>query len=119
MVEVVEYTLVVMVSVLFVAGSAAVYSSFNSLESQLQLRAMSATVSQLVAQAARNGSSLATLSFPDSTISCSGGALRLSTGSASGTLPSPLTCSFEVSVTAGTHVLQFFSSGSQLTMKVD
>jgi uncharacterized protein (UPF0333 family) len=118
MTEVIEYTLVVMVSVLFVAGSAAVYTSFSSLESQLQLRAMSAAVSALVDQAVRNGSSVATLSLPDSTISCNGDTLRLTAGSATGTLPSLLPCDFDVKVEAGAHELQFFSSQSLLTMKV-
>jgi uncharacterized protein (UPF0333 family) len=118
MAEVVEYTLVVLVSVLFVGGSAYVYTSFASIESQAQLRAASATVSALVDEAVRNGSSLATISLPSSTISCTAETLRLSTSSATDAIASPLACDFEVTVTGGAHTIQFFSSHSQLTIRV-
>jgi len=118
MAEVIEYTLVVMVSVLFVAGSAYVYDSFSSFESQAQLRAVAATVSALVDQAVRNGSSTATLSLPSSTISCSGETLRLITPSSTDVVASPVACDFQVTVGAGTHTIQFFSSLSELTIRV-
>ena len=118
MAEVIEYTLVVMVSVLFVAGSVYVYDSFSSFESQAQLRAASATVAALAYQAARNGSSSATVSLPGSTISCAGDTLRLSTASSTDAMASPLACDFEVTVTGGTHTIQFYSIQSQLTIRV-
>jgi len=118
MAEVVEYTLVVMVSVLFVAGSAYVYESFSSFESQAQLSAASATVSSLVDQAARNGSSVATFSLPSSTISCAGQTLRLSTATSTDVMASPLACDFDVTVSGGTHTVQFFSSEAELTIRV-
>ena len=118
MAEVTEYALVVMVSVLFVAGSAYVYTSFTSLESQVQLRATSASVSALVAQAVRNGSSLETLSLPTSTISCTSNTLRLSTSASTEVIASPLPCDFAVSVVGGVHVVQFFSNQAQLTIRV-
>jgi len=118
MAEILEYALVVMVSVLFIAGSAYVYDSFSSLESQLQLRAEAAAFSSLAAQAARNGSSLATVSLPTSTISCTAETLRLSTDSSTEILASPLPCDFEVTIAGGSHLVQFFSDQSELTIRV-
>jgi uncharacterized protein (UPF0333 family) len=116
--ELIEYALVIMVSVLFVAGSAYVYESFSSLESQLQLRAATNEVSTLVSQALRNGSSVATISLPTSTISCSSQTIRLTTSTSTDVLASPLACDFNVTVTGGSHTVQFFTGGSELTIRV-
>ena len=118
MAELVEYALVVSVSFLFVVGSVYVYDSFSGLESRLQLRAASATVSDLVAQAVRNGSSQATVSLPSSTISCSAGTIRLSTSTSTDSEASPLACDFAVTVSGGSHTVQFFATDSELKIRV-
>jgi hypothetical protein len=51
MTEVTEYSLVFMVSTLFVAGSLATYNSFSSLETQIQFRADFVALSNLASQA--------------------------------------------------------------------
>ena len=107
-----------MVSVLFIGGSVAIYNSFSSSESQLQLRVLSSTVSALVEETVRNGSAEATVSLPATTFDCTDAAIRLTTSSGTVALASPLPCSFGFDVTAGTHVLQFAIESAQLVVRV-
>lgn len=118
MTEIVEYTLVVMVSTLFVAGSVVAYNSFSAFESGLQLRAAFAAVSGLASQAIENGSSRGTMTLPDSTISCAGGSLSLSSGASTEGQSVPIACDFAVKVTGGSHVLRFSERYSHLVLSV-
>jgi hypothetical protein len=61
MTELVEYTLVVMVSTLFVAGSAFVYNSFTGFEASLQLKAAFDAVSGTAIQAVEGGTGSAAI----------------------------------------------------------
>jgi hypothetical protein len=118
MTEIVEYSLVVIVSTLFVAGSVLTYDSFSSFVSELQVRTEFASVTTLASQAMSNGSSRATLTLPSSVITCSGGSLTVSSGTAAewGTLP--VGCGFAVQVAAGAHVVRFTRSPSGLALSV-
>ncbi len=118
MAEIVEYSLVVLVSALFVSGSVVVYGSFTSFESDLQLRATYAAVSNLASQAAENGSATASLSMQGTTIGCSGDSLVVSVGSKglAGSIPS--SCDFVLDVPSGVHDLTFEALGKGLNLSV-
>ena len=119
MTEIVEYCLVVMVSALFVAGSAATYGAFQSFESSLQFKASSAAVESLALQAVSNGSSRAELDLPSSGIMCSGGSLQFTAGARSSSEPIGLSCDFAVRVPPGPHVLSFGANRSTLIISVE
>jgi len=118
MAELVEYSLVVLVSTLFIAGSVVVYNSYSSFESDLELRATFAAVSSLASQAAENGSSMAELSMPATTIGCEGNSLIVTLGSK--TLGQNLTtkCDFMLNIPSGVHKLLFKMGGTGLALSV-
>ncbi len=118
MAEIFEYFLVVMASSLFVVGSVATYGSFATFESQLQFRADAASVSGLVFEAIRNGTSSAALSFPASTISCESGNLVLASGSQTSETTLPLGCDFRMSLSPGQHTIAFAATSSYLSLRV-
>jgi hypothetical protein len=119
MTEVVEYSLVVMVSTLFVAGSVMTYDHFSSFESGLQFRADFAAVSGLVSKAVEQGSASATISLPDSTFRCQGGSLTMTSGSSTDSLSVHDGCDFLLEVKGGAHVVDFIVRSSQLVLKVN
>ena len=118
MTEIIEYALVVMVSTLFVTGSAVVYDSFAYFESNLQLRGTYATLSELAARAVDSGTASARLSLPPSTIGCERGSLTLDFGSRGLAASVPANCGFEVSVAGGEHELVFTSAHGTLSLQV-
>jgi len=118
MAEVVEYSLVVLVSSLFVAGSVVVYNSFTSFESDLQLKATFAAVSNLASQAVVNGSAMERLSMPASTIACLGSSMTVSLGSQGLSQSLPVTCDFDLGVSSGVHTLMFRAVGARLNLSV-
>lgn len=119
MAELVEYSLVVLVSALFVAGSAATYGSFLSFEAKVQFGASSSAVEGLAAQAVAEGRSDALLSLPASRISCSVGTLQFTAGDLSASEPVSLPCDFTVNVPPGVHMVAFDAGPSALTVSVD
>lgn len=118
MAELVEYSMVVMVSTLFVAGSVLTYDSFSSFESGLQAKAAFASVSELASQALNEGESSGVVVLPRSTISCSGGTLTLDSGSFSVAQGVPCACSFDIEVTGGPHVVGFSKGPAGLSLSV-
>ena len=118
MVEVLEYALTVLVSSLLVSGSVVVYDSFATYQSQLQLKAAWTAVSALASKAVAEGSSQGTLVAPSSTIACVGGTLNLTLGASNQARTLPVTCSFRLNLTAGTHVLSFTDRSSSLNLSV-
>lgn len=118
MAELVEYTLAVMVSALFVAGSVAVYGNFSSFQSGLSLRAEFEAVSGLASKAVQNGSARASMSLPPSTIACRGGILSVAVAGASLNESLPLGCAFTVAVPGGVHTLSFTDGSSGLGLTV-
>jgi hypothetical protein len=118
MAEILEYTLVFLVSTFFVTGSVATYNSFSSWASELQFHEAFSIVSGLVTQALSNGSSRATINLPASTIQCHDGSLTLSTKSSSATKSVLTGCSFSVSLEGGPHTLAFTVSSTQLSLSV-
>lgn len=118
MAELVEYSLVVMASTMFVAGSVLVYGNYSSFQAGLSMRAELQAVSALATRAAQNGSAAATLSVSASTLSCQGGVLTVSVGRSSQSVTIAATCGFAVSISGGVHRLAFTCSASGLALAV-
>ncbi len=118
MAELLEYSIAVMVSTLFVVASVTVYSSFTSFEAGLQLRAAFQSLSGLASQALEDGSAKATISVPGSTLTCVGGTLELSTGGSTMTQKLPVGCDFSVGVPAGTRTFAFSVADGLLHVSV-
>jgi hypothetical protein len=118
MTEIVEYSLVVVVSALFVTGSVVVFNSFSSFESGLQLRATFAAISGVALQAVDSGSAKATMSIPASTIWCEHDSLTMSTGSATVAGDLPIDCNFSLNVGGGLHTLLFTRHSTLLSLSV-
>jgi hypothetical protein len=118
MTELIEYSLVFLISSLFVAGSAATYGSFSAMESDIQLHQAFAAISRLAFQALENGSTRATLKLPSSTITCENGLLGVHTVTSAVSQNVPAYCLFEVHVSAGEHQLAFSERDSQLLLQV-
>jgi hypothetical protein len=118
MTELVEYTLVVMVSALFIGGSAATYDSFANFAAGVQFQAASDSIGRLVSQAAVGGSSTGSISIPSSTIICGGEVLSIRSGARASEQGVPGSCDFELNVTAGDHTMRFQYSGQLLSMSV-
>jgi hypothetical protein len=118
MVELVEYALAVMASTLLIAGSVAVYGSFESYEQGLQLKGTFSDVTGIVESALQNGSASSTLSVPASVIGCERGSLYVSVGPGSISQDIPARCEFKVTVGAGNHVFSFKMMSGQLALTV-
>ncbi len=118
MAELLEYSIAVMVSTLFVVASVVVYNSFTSFESGLQLRSAFQSLSGLVSQALEDGSAKATIAVPGSTMTCVGGTLELGTGASIMTQELPIGCDFSVGVPAGTHTFAFSVADGLLYVSV-
>lgn len=119
MAELVEYSLVVMVSTLFITGSVATYVSLSSFESGIQLRETFASVSGLALQAMENGSARAALTSPQSAIRCANGFLSVSMGDSTEGQSLPIGCDFGFQLSGGTHLLRFSEQASQLDLSVN
>ena len=117
--EIVEYTLVVMVSAFFVTGSVAVYDSFSGLESNLQVEGTLATISDLAPRAIATGAASTTMTVPALTISCERGNLTVSSGSVEITHTIPVACDFAQTVAAGEHTIAFVAAGGGLELEVN
>lgn len=107
MVELTEYTLVVLVSALFAVASIATYGAFSGLESRAEMESSFSTLETLASAALQNGSSKETILFPQSVLSCGGGKLGLASSSANLTVKLPLDCDFRFAVSSGAHTVQF------------
>jgi len=118
MAEILEYTLVFMVSTLFVSGSLATYNTFSSWASGLQFHEAFSVISGLATQALSNGSSRATISLPASTIQCHDGSLSLSSQSISSSQSFPTNCNFSFALEGGAHTLTFTEESAQLSLAV-
>lgn len=118
MVELIEYSLVVLVSTLFVAASVLSFGAFSSFEGGVNLRAEYTALSALAQEAVGGGSSRAVLSLPQSTVSCQAGVLTVASGSYSQRGGIGTHCSFSVAVQGGTHAVVFSEGPDGLTFSV-
>ena len=118
MTELLEYSLVLMASTLFVAGSVLVYGGYVSFESRLSLRAVFSGVSGLAERAIGNGSARQALALPSAVIGCHSGVLSVRVGGSEENETLKVGCGFSVSVPPGVHTLEFSDSASQLYLAV-
>lgn len=118
MVELIEYSLVVLVSTLFVAGSVVSYGSFSDFETGVSLRSEFSAVSELAQRAVWGGTTSAYLQLPESTISCQGGTLAVSAGSFAQQTGVGVPCGFSIHVTGGGYTLRFDDGPRGLSLLV-
>lgn len=118
MAEVLEYSLVVLVSSFFVAGSAMAYSSYSSFAAGLQFKASSAALMGIANGAYINGTSQGDIVLPASTISCTNGLLIFRTDSHVDQRSLPVECDFSVQVPGGPHLVRFADVSSDLRLTV-
>jgi hypothetical protein len=118
MVELVEYAVAFMASMLLVGGSVAVYNSFTSYEAELQLRGTFSLVAGGAESALLNGNAKLAVSLPESTIGCEAGTFYVSAGP--GTISQSIAagCDFQTRVSAGTHLLSFSTTSGKLELGV-
>jgi hypothetical protein len=118
MVELVEYAIAFMASMLLVGGSVAVYNSFTSYEAELQLKGTFSVIAGGVESALLNGNAKLTVPLPESTIGCDAGTFYVSVGS--GTISQSIAagCNFQTRVSAGTHLLSFTTTSGKLELAV-
>lgn len=107
-----------LVSSLFAGASAATYTNYKNLESNVEFASAFSGISALAEQALINGSSRSNLLLPSSIISCSNGTLSL--GSAGRTASNSLTvgCDFRAVVSGGIHSISFSYGSSILMLEV-
>ena len=118
MTEVVEYSLVVLVSALFISGSVVTYDSFSSFASGVQLRAAASTLGGLALEAMANGTATASVTIPSSVVRCGGGVLTVSSDGMSEGQNLAANCDFSVTIQGGAHRVRFSYSESLLSMAV-
>lgn len=118
MAEITEYSLVLLVSMLFVGASMAIYGAYTKFESASEVSASVAALVPLALQAAETGTASATILLPASTISCSDGLFAISTSGSVQNQRLPVDCNFSVVIPGGIHIVRFFSYASALSLVV-
>jgi hypothetical protein len=117
--ELLEFTLTLAVSALFVTASLVAYGEFASFENKLQFQAVFTDVSKLASTAVENGSSRAELQVPESQISCASGSLSLASGNLSATYPlQGAGCDFAYPLSRGMHDFVFSMGQRSLQLEV-
>lgn len=119
MVELLEYSLVVLVSTMFIAASILSFGAFSGFEGGVNLKAEYSALSTLALEAAGGGSSRAVLFLPQSTVTCEGGVLTVTSGSTSQGGGVGAACDFSVGVRAGVHAVAFSDGPGGLDFTVD
>ena len=118
MAEITEYSLIFLVSTLFVAGSVATFDSFMTYETQVGVRADFAAISALASHAVAAGASEGNVSTGVSSVSCEAGTLSFASGSLTMSSNLPVGCSFRLSLSSGVHTLRFSMEPSGLVLRV-
>jgi hypothetical protein len=117
--QVIEYTLVVLASTLFVGGSTATLMAYQSFETKAQTGAAFSTLWTLAEQAAENGSSQAVLFLPDSTVTCRGSSLDMTSSDVTAIHDLPVSCDFSKQISKGVHHVEFLFQSSTLLLQVN
>lgn len=118
MAELLEYALVFLVSMLFVAGSVATYDAFSAFASGAEFKLASTSVLRLANEAIADGNATGAVTVPASTLSCEQGTLSFSSGNQTEDAGVAASCDFELSLQAGVRSFGFRFSGQQLTVSV-
>ncbi len=119
MAEVVEYTLVVLTALVFAGASVAVYGQYAQVQAAFVSKASFSELTNLAQDAVLNGSSTSSFVIPQSTLTCSGGALSLSTSSGNQSAATGVSCDFHFNIQAGLHTFVFTYNSTVLTLGVD
>ena len=118
MAQIAEYSLVVLVSTLFVGASVATYDAYARFESASEAGASFSALLDLASQAIENGSARATILLPPSMISCNGGVFSVSSRGSVLNQTIPVDCNFTVEATSGFHTVRFYDVSSTLSLQV-
>jgi hypothetical protein len=118
LVELVEYTFVVLAGLLFAGASVAVYGQFSEARSGLAASAALDEVAGLAREAEANGTASYSIVVPPTTIACSDRTLSANSSgvSLSEGLDSP--CGFSLQLTGGAHTFTFSEESGTLTLSV-
>ena len=115
--EILEYTLVVLVSSLMAGFSFEAFGGFASASSNAADQAAYVTVVTLARTAVEQGTATGTVSVPGATIGCSGGAVGLSAAGFTRSSPLGVSCGFADQVVGGTVQLTFRYAFGSLTLE--
>ena len=118
LVELIEYSLVFLVSSALAGGSVVALAGFNSAARSLEDRAALSSLHLLAARAVEQGAASAKLTTWDADVQCHDGSLTLATSSFNGSATLPVGCDFEFRDLSGVHVFTFASDEGQLSLKV-
>lgn len=118
LVEVLEYTLVILVSVMVIGFSFSTYSAYTASITSAGERATYSSVVGLAYAAIEQGSSAANITLNRSSVTCVGGRLAFASPAYSASSTLPATCDFEYVQLSGPHQLSFVFAGGVLTLGV-
>jgi len=113
-----EYSLVVLVSTLFVGASVETYGTYAKFEGMAEFNASFSALVVLASQAAVNGSSRSTLLVPSLVVSCEGGSFSVRSNIYRQTQRLPVGCDFAIEVEKGIHAFEFSAISSNLSLEV-
>lgn len=112
MAEVLEYSFVILASVLVVGFSVVTYQSFAGTVSSAEFHASFDSVVESAASAVETGTSSVTLLLDNATLYCSHGNLLFTSGPMSASYYLPAACSFASGPMSGRTTLSFSYDGS-------
>jgi hypothetical protein len=118
MAELIEYSMVVLLSIALAGASLSAYGAFAKFETSTEAQASFSDMMSLALQALDNGSSRSAVPFPNSTISCAAGVLSISSGEVDLNRTIPAHCDFMTDVPAGVHEAEFTYNSSSLSLVV-
>ena len=118
MVELLEYSLVFLASSMLVGFSMAIASSYQGASQAIEARAALSSLSGAAWEAVEHGGSNVTLSLTNSTITCAGGVLTLTSGSFTGREDLPARCGFSFVGLGGWHTFGFTFDSGRLELTV-
>ncbi len=107
MVELVEYTLVVLSSTLLITGSVLVYDGYASSEATLIESEAFSTLVAGAKEATWNGTDTLTVVVPSAVVACSDETLSLNASGSVDASSIGVPCAFSYETSAGVHTFQF------------
>jgi len=117
-VEVLEYSMVFLASSMLVGFSIAAASSFGAVSSGVEDRAIFSSLTATAWEAVEHGNASIALTVTNSSVSCEGGRLSLSSSNFSEATGLPVGCDFGYSKLGGRHLFAFTSVGGWLELAV-
>jgi len=118
MVELLEYSLVFLVSSMMVGFSIAAASSFQGSSRGIEERAAFSGVAAAAWEAVEHGNSSVTIMLSNSSVSCAGGELNFSSPVYSAGTDLPVGCGFGFPGLDGQRTFRFTSTGGWLELSV-